>query len=187
MEKTVNKSGQALLAEYSSFLSASLFYFSTEDELVGDSRLVSVYVIDLEGGPSETVYATIELIHVCDYPPVPEQLAFYPQIREDVANGVLVQRINFTDADLGPPNRVTCQVSGNSDPGVVFSIRQTVDLSCDVIATSINSSTPYPFDYERENFYTLTVVATGVQCLEAEVTVELDVSSPNCISIRIFM
>ena len=185
LERTVNKSGPALLSEYASFLAASLFYFSTEDELVGDYRLVSVYVVDLEGAQSETVYATIELIHVCDYPPVPENLTYFPQIREDVSNEVLVQRVEFTDADLGPPNRVTCQVSGNTDPSVVFSIRQTSDLTCDVLATAYNSSTADPFDYERENFYLLTLVATGVQCLQAEVTILLDVSSSRTESFKI--
>ena len=179
LEKTVNKSGAALISEYARFLETTLFYFSTEDELVGDDRLVSVFVVDLEGAQSETVYANIELIHVCDYPPVPENLTYYPQIREDVSNGVLVQRIEFTDADLGPPNRVTCQVSGNSDPGVVFSTQQAGDLSCDVLATSTNSSFLFPFDYERETLYSLTVIATGVQCLQAEVTIVLEVSSPR--------
>ena len=170
----MNKTGLAPLSEYSDFLTSSLFYLSTEDELVGDSRIVSVFVEDSDGDPSVTVYAFIQFIHVCDHPPVSEQSTYTPQIREDASSGVIVQRIVFTDADLGSDNGIICQVSGNTDPLVIFYIEQPAPLICDVIA---NSSTGYvPFDYERETSYTLTVVADGVECLHTETTIELSVS-----------
>ena len=175
LERSVNKTGLAPLSEYSDFLTSSLFYLSTEDELVGDSRRVSVFVIDSEGDPSVTVYAFIQFIHVCDHPPVPEQSTYTPQILEDANSGVLIQRVIFTDADLGSDNDVICQVSGNIDPLVNFYIEQPEALICDVIA---NSSDGYdPFDYERETSYTLIVVADGVECLQAETTIQLSVSN----------
>ncbi|KAI6660904.1 Lefftyrin [Oopsacas minuta] len=160
-QKSVNKSGLAPLSEYLAFLTSSLFYLSIEDELVGDSRIVSVYVVDSEGDLSETVYAFIQLIHVCDHPPVPEQSTYFPQTREDVSNGVTLQRIVFTDADLGPTNAVTCEVSSSVDPWVEFSIQQPGDLICDVIATS-NHSAPY-----------------RSRCLQANVLIELSIIDVN--------
>ena len=172
LERSVNKTGLAPLSEYSDFLTSSLFYLSTEDELVGDSRIVSVFVIDSKGDPSVTVYAYIEFIHVCDHPPVPGQPTYTPQIPEDANSGVMIQRIIFTDADLGSDNDVICQVSGITDP-LVFYIEQPEPLICDVI---VNSSNGYaPFDYERETSYIFTVVADGVECLQAETTIELSV------------
>ena len=174
--KSLIKNGPAPVSEYRDFLLASLFYFSAEDELSGDTRLVSVYLVDSDGGRSETAFASISLVHVCDHPPIPERSLYLPQIEEDAGTGVLVQRINFTDADLGPPNRVTCQISGRSpDPLVLFSIRHYDDLTCDVIAEASSSSNPV-FDYERRTQYSLTVEAIGVMCLRANTTIELSVS-----------
>lgn len=166
---------------YRNFLMDSLTYINREDELIGFTRTVSVYVEDDKGNRSNVAYTTIEFLFVNDNPPIADNITHTSLLKENISDGVIVDIVYFTDADTGTDNRVECQLTGNSDSNVQFTITQPSGLVCYIIANSTNTDiTRQPFDYERTTSYSLLLLAVEVpneRGYSVEVSINIDVSS----------